>query len=608
MTHVRRLAGAVIALPAAVVRLLRAAWSLEPADWSAFADQLVVVLAPFEGVRSGQLALAKVLKSARRSAEAVDVCRRSLVRWPDHPATLLELGRSLRQSGDRAAAITALQEAVRHGSLPAIRELRRYGARSALPVREPGIYARTDYHAFATENPVPPPPACTPSALFRITLENASCARSAGALTEQTYPAWHLTGTAVPELAAGLFCYDLFVPGGAVLDRECLAWLAWAISQTGGGTISADHDHFESGTGQRLQPMFLPAPDFLWPESEARLVAVAATGARAGACSAHIPLVLMSLPATTGASSAQLQPDADPQALSVIIPTRDNPALLKVAIDTLLATAHRRDLVEIVVVDNGSRQPETLVLFDALAAQRNVRIVSFNEPFNWSRASNVGAEAASGQSLLFLNDDTAMLTKDWDRLLAGLLDNPAVGVVGARMVYPDGTIQHGGFVFGMDNGPQHEGRWMAGIDEGPAQRWTATRQAVAVTGAFFAVRRSDFVTLGGFDEDMFRIDFADVDFCMRSRAAGRAVAYCGAITLVHHESVSRGLNLGRRKRRRMAQEWQRFKVRWGDKAMLDPGHHPIWSRTGAPYDGMVVPDGDVQISVHRAGASASWKV
>lgn len=591
-----------MALPGVVVRLLRAAWSLEPAHWSALADRLVLVLAPFEGSRRAQLVLAKVLRSARRSAEATLVCRRSLVRRPGDAATLLELGRSLRQSGDRSAAICALQEAARQGALPATRELCRYGARSALPVRESGIYAQTDYHAFATENPVQPPPAGAPSALFRITLENASCTRSVAALTEQTYPAWHLTGTTIPESAAGLPCYDLAIPGGAVLDRECLAWLAWAISQTSCSTISADHDHFEPATGQRLDPGFLPAPDFLWPGSEARLLAVAASGARAGVNSAHVPLVLMSLPATAEPSSSQTKPDADPQSLSVIIPTRDNSALLKIAIETLLATAHRPDLVEIVVVDNGSRQPETLALFDALAAQGNVRIVSFNEPFNWSRASNVGAEAASGQSLLFLNDDTAMLTKDWDRILAGLLENPLVGVVGARMVYPDGTIQHGGFVFGMDNGPQHEGRWMADTDEGPRRRWTATRQAVAVTGAFLAVRASDFTGLGGFDEDMFRIDFADVDLCMRSRAAGRAVAYCGAITLVHHESVSRGLNLGRRKRRRMTQEWQRFQARWGDKAMLDPGYHAVWSRTGAAYDGIVVPSDEIQIRLD----GASW--
>lgn len=593
-----------MALPAAVLKLLRAAWTLEPADWSAFADRMGVVLAPFSGSRHGQLLLAKALRSARRPAEAAESCRRLLVRWPDDPGVLLELGRSLRQSGNRLAAIETLQEAARQGSSLAATELCRYGARHALPVRELGIYAREDYHTFASACAVPSPPKSEPIAVFKIILKDGSCSRTVATLQQQTYTAWYLDGTKSPENALDLPCYDFVVPEGAALEPECLAWFAWAIGRTGCGLLRADHDHYLPSDGQRVDPVFLPEPEFVWAKSESCLAVKVADGLRDDASIAHIPLVLMSVP-TSPERAAQALPDGDPRSVSVIIPTRDNPELLKVAVDTLMTTAYRPDLVEIVIVDNGSRLPASHALFERLVEQYGARIVPFDEPFNWSRANNVGAATSTGDSLLFLNDDTAMLTTGWDRALAGLLGDPSVGVVGVRMVYPDGTIQHAGFVFGMDNGPQHEGRWAAGDDQGPGGRWTATRKAVAVTGAFLAVKAADFEAQGGFDEHIFRIDFADVDFCMRLRAVGKDVIYCGGVTLIHHESVSRGLNLGRRKRRRMRQEWKRFRDRWGEACVRDPGYPKVWSRTGSAYDGLVV---DVRLVNADTNLAQDWLV
>lgn len=300
---------------------------------------------------------------------------------------------------------------------------------------------------------------------------------------------------------------------------------------------------------------------------------------------AHVPLVLMTVPGCTDANDLPV-PDADPFSLSIIIPTRDNPDLLREALDTLLATADMPEMIEIIIVDNDSRAPSTRQLFSELASRPAIKIIPFPEAFNWSRANNLGASHASGDALLFLNDDTAMRTHGWDRILAALLHDPETGIIGARMLYPDDTMQHGGFVFGMDNGPQHEGRWMPGDCAGPSGRWLATRQAPAITGAFMAMRAVTFLAAGQFDETSFSIDFADVDLCLRLRSLGLAVVYCGAITLLHHESVSRGLNLSRRQRKRMRQEHARLRQRWGSAVERDPGYHPAWTRTGCSYDGL----------------------
>lgn len=586
--------------------------TLDPADWGALADALAPLSAAFDRSARMQVLQGHILRSARRPLEAAEAFRRALALKPAQPAVLHELGRCLRQAGAREAAIAALAAAAQAGSAAAMRELCRYGARAALPVPQPGIHAPSDYHAFATAHPVPPPPHSPPSVLFRIALADGRWQQhTLAALARQTYAGWHLADQPTPSQFAALPVYDLVLPDGAVPDDQCLGWLAHAAALTGSAVVRADHDHRDCASGQRFAPLFLPQPDFLWTEGQGRIVQLEAVNRAVqsgnAATIAHVPLVLLSL-LTPPAAPAQPLPDADPAPLSVIIPTRDNPALLEVAVNTLLHTAARPDLIEVVIVDNGSRSPECLALFDRMVGAGQARLVRFDEPFNWSRANNRGAAVATGAAMLFLNDDTAMQTPGWDRILAGLLARRDVGLIGARMLYPDGTIQHGGFVFGMDNGPQHEGRWMDGADAGPGGRWTATRQAVGVTGAFMAMNRAQFEALGGFDEQRFAIDFADIDLCLRIRKTGKAVAYCGAITLTHHESVSRGLNLGRVKRRRMRHERATLDRLWGQAALADPGYHPVWVRQGCSYDGLTVLEyGQIEQHIRHSALPDPWR-
>ena len=594
-----RLLAVLRLLPALAWRSLRAWATLEPSDWSKLADLLIPVAAAFPKSCWAQHAAARVLRAGWRSDEAIAVSRRALGLNPENARLMLELGKALRQAGQRADAIATLAQACSMGAKAAAAELRRYAARSALPVPDAGIHARSAYAAYAQSNPPPAPPPTLPAAHFNLqVLGPGDQLATLESLERQTYPHWTLDAqTQGQQVRLRIFTVD--VPAGAILDPNCLAWLNHAVAVGGAGTVRADHDHYRPD-GRRCDPVFLPPqPDLLWTEGRDSIVRLAAHAQDGADGIYHMPLVLMALSFTP---AEQITPaEAEPLPISVIIPSRDNPELLATAIATLRATATRPDLVELIVVDNASRTAEALALNGRLRREAGVKVVSFNEPFNWSRANNLGAAAASGEMLLFLNDDTAMLTRGWDRILAALFERPEVGLVGARMTYPDGTIQHGGFVFGMDNGPQHEGRWMAGDDCGPAGRWTAIRQAAGVTGAFMAIRAADFEKFGRYDDAAFAVDFADLDLCLRVRAAGKAVVYCGAISLTHHESVSRGLNLGRRKRRRMRTEWLRFRKRWGQLALRDPWYHPVWARTGASYDGLVQFEGCDRQAQKRLG-------
>ena len=587
MTPAGQAAG-LVALPLlaarAAARAVLAALTQEPRHWSMLADLLgpIAAIAPIAFLHRAH---GQALRSGQRPAEAVAALRRGLALGRDDPALLRELGRALRLAGQWEEAVSSFRSAAARGHAGAVADLLRLGQRAALPLPQAGVHSRRDWAALA--GACPPPPVTPPAALFRIRVIGGSTANGPlfQSLARQSHRAWCLDvdGMDGPAAWAALPVYDLPLPDQASLHPQALAWLNHAAARTGAAVLRADHDHV-APNGQHCDPWLLPQSDRLW------LKAITAVEARkpgnGQGRAAHVPLVLATLPAV--APPASPLPDAEPQPLSIIIPTRDNPGLLEAAITSLRATASRPDLLQLVIVDNGSRLPATRALLDRLSADDAARIVPFDEPFNWSRASNVGAAAAAADRLLFLNDDTEMQTTGWDRILAGLLADKRMGAVGARMLYPDGRIQHAGFVFGMDNGPQHDGRWREGSDPGPAGRWTAVRETVAVTGAFIAIRRGDFAAAGGFDEVGLAIDFADVDLCLKLRAQGRIVAYCGAIALLHHESVSRGLNVSRAKRRRMRQEWQLMQTRWGDAVTRDPFHHPAWARAGAPHDGVRV--------------------
>jgi GT2 family glycosyltransferase len=179
--------------------------------------------------------------------------------------------------------------------------------------------------------------------------------------------------------------------------------------------------------------------------------------------------------------------------------------------------------------------------------------------------NNLGAQAASGEILIFLNDDTEPLSGSWLDRLIGHAQRPDVGVAGARLLYPSGTIQHAGIVVGIGDGCGHIGR---GAVLAPYWPWlNLTRDVSAVTGACLAVRKEVFGELGGFD-DLFPSNYNDADLCLRARQMGYRVVYDPAVVLTHYEAQSRRTTVTLKER----QLWYR---RWAN--LIDAGD-PFYSR------------------------------
>lgn len=439
-------------------------------------------------------------------------------------------------------------------------------------------------------------------------------------------PRISFTGTDKPSVIAASGVTPerpvLTLRAGARLDPEALGWFGFGLAHTGAGALYADHDHYETDwrsgavwTHPILQAMadrhdmattpHPPAAVLIGPGLRPVLAEALGTGevnqhlqrqlvlaAIAGGPVAHLPRVLTSLPAA--AESAPPLPSPPPLAsvlpddsrILVIIPTRDEAEMLSRCLETLRATATRPDQLDLVVVDNRSTNPGTVALLTRLKDQPGLDVLTADEPFNWARLNNEAARARPHDILVFANNDTEMLTKGWDDRLRHWLDQGDVGVVGTRLLYPDGRLQHGGILLGGWQGrPAHDGLWVPGTEGGPLGRWRRSRAVAAVTGAFMACRRDTFEAVGGFDPRL-AIAYNDIDFCLKTRAAGRTVIYAADIELVHHESRTRGHNDRPEKIAWDDSELSDMHTRWGAELLRDPSVNPQWvAAVNRRYDG-----------------------
>jgi GT2 family glycosyltransferase len=174
-----------------------------------------------------------------------------------------------------------------------------------------------------------------------------------------------------------------------------------------------------------------------------------------------------------------------------------------------------------------------------------------------------------------VNNDIEVLSPDWLEEMVGHALEPEVGCVGAKLFYPNGTIQHGGIVTGLLGGAGHSDKHAPRGATGYLDRLVTVREVSAVTGACLVVRRNLYEDLGGLDEETFGIAFNDVDFCLRAAAAGYRNIWTPFAELIHHESVSRGQDLrDRTKARRLAAELAALQGRWGLRLLADPYQSP----------------------------------
>jgi GT2 family glycosyltransferase len=223
--------------------------------------------------------------------------------------------------------------------------------------------------------------------------------------------------------------------------------------------------------------------------------------------------------------------------VSIVIPFKDRVELLRGCLRSLRPTTYRR--FEVILVDNGSTEPRTRQYLQRLAGRRRVRVVDCPGPFNFSRLCNEGAREATGDHLLFLNNDTEVRSPDWLEQLLVIERYPEVGVAGGTLLYPDRTIQHAGMF------PRGDGTWTHAYRGRPedyggehGELWRV-RIVPAVTGACLLIRRPLFEEVGGFDERL-PVAFGDVDLCGRVRGKGLRVMVTPHARLLHFESLSRG--------------------------------------------------------------------
>lgn len=382
------------------------------------------------------------------------------------------------------------------------------------------------------------------------------------------------------DLVVAVRAGDLFHPHALALVVEHM------VADPAFAACYGDEDS-EDEAGRPMSPRLRPAPEMIaglasvgegdglfWriggaPDYLGALAGSAAPFGRTG----HIRRLLFRRPVPS-APAPPVRPVSERETVTVIIPTRDRAELLAACLAGLFeGTDH--PAVEIVLVDNGTSDPAALAVLAEAELRPTVRVIRAPGRFNFSALCNAGAAQATGAQLLFLNNDVTPLRPDWLLRMSAWARKPEVGAVGARLVYPNGRLQHGGVVVGLGGTALHGHHRAGGKDEGYLRQLERTRSVAAVTGAVLLVERRKFAAVGGFDADCFPVLLNDIDLCLRLNKRGWQTIYEPAATLVHAESASRGRSA--RPFTLYGRERDAFARRWPDMIRDDPHFHPALS-------------------------------
>jgi len=438
------------------------------------------------------------------------------------------------------------------------------------------------------------------------------------------------------ELASGELVVAL-APGGR-LDPHALAWIAAAAADDPTrDLIYADEDRVDAA-GRRSEPDLKPgwSPDYLLsrdyvgcPAAWRRALVEAVGGFRPALEGAHawdltlrvaeraravhrVPRVLYhqgpGAPAPPAADRTEagrraledalarrgergrvvpvdgvgfrvqrdLPPPGERPRVAVIVPTRDRLELLRPCLEGVLRRSTYAPL-ELIVIDNGSVEPATRAFLAGLTGDPRVRVLRDDGPFDFSRLNDRAARATDAPVLCFLNNDTEVVTPDWIEAMLEHALRPEVGAVGAKLLYPDGTVQHAGVVLGVLGSAGHVLLGRPADDPGPGGRAALVCNYSAVTGACLMVRREAFRAVDGFANPDLRVSFGDVDLCLRLAERGLRTVYTPFACLIHHESATRP-------RWTDPAEDAAFQRRWGALVRDDPCYHPRLTRRRTDFD------------------------
>jgi len=227
--------------------------------------------------------------------------------------------------------------------------------------------------------------------------------------------------------------------------------------------------------------------------------------------------------------------------ISIIIPNKDKVEYLRACINSVLQKTTYRNY-DVLIIDTGSEDPATLEYYQQVTDDPRVSLHIYPDRFNYHKVNNFGSRIAEGDFLLFLNNDTEVITPVWLDELVGWGERPGVGVVGTKLLYSDGTIQHGGIIMGVEGHGSHIFERLPEHHYGPFGSPDWYRDYKAVTGACMMIPRPVFEELGGFDEQ-YQLGYGDIDLCLRAGQAGYRIVYTPFATLLHHEGATRGFSL-----------------------------------------------------------------
>lgn len=259
--------------------------------------------------------------------------------------------------------------------------------------------------------------------------------------------------------------------------------------------------------------------------------------------------------------------------VSILIPNKDHVADLKKCMDSIEEKSTYRNF-EFVIVENNSIEEETFAYYKEIEKRDNVRVLYYKEDFNYSRINNFGAKEANGEYVLLLNNDTEMIEPDSMKEMLDICMRPDVGIVGAKLLFEDNTIQHAGVIIGFGGVAGHAFIGQDRDDNGYFSRIISVQDLSAVTAACLMVRRSVFDEVEGLNEE-FKVAFNDIDFCLKVRKAGYLVVYNPYAQFYHYESKSRGQEDSADKVARFQQEIGLFGERWGELLENgDPYYNP----------------------------------
>ncbi len=288
--------------------------------------------------------------------------------------------------------------------------------------------------------------------------------------------------------------------------------------------------------------------------------------------------------------------------VSLIIPTRDGIDVLRPCIESIVGlTAYTN--YEILLVDNGSTCDRTLAYMNALQAggegRGRVRVLRYDKPFNFSGINNFAASHARGAVLGLINNDIEVIGSDWLEEMVSHAMRPDVGCVGAKLYYPDDTVQHGGVVLGLGGVANHAFRRAPRNSPGYFGRLWTIYNPSAVTGAVLLLRRDVFDAVGGLDAMRLPVAFNDVDLCLKVKSIGYRNVWTPHAEFYHHESITRGADDTAEKRARFIKEVTVMLERWASMLRVDPGYNPNLTRANDGYSLALVEPEPLSIEVLR---------